>query len=367
MATTEQRKPTDTQYTSNEKMLTLTIIGKDMDYIMRNPQEVYNTLQKFEKKGKKYSAPTIKNYLAFILSYMRRNRAIDDAEFTTSYHTYKSLHSKMSEKISNTLAKGEPSERQKNSVIDWNDAIKARDELGKKEYGSRKHLLLSIYTYIPPVRQDYGKVRILSKAPKKSEKCNGNYIILNTSTQRIILNEYKTGERYGYNEYDLPKELTKIIKTSLKQTPRQYLFTLLDDPTKPYEDDRSFTYFSNITLKEVLNNKGACVTMMRHAFDTQLSLNYAFMSLGDKEKIAKFMGHSICQQVKYMHVVKQDDDNAVAQLRDLHGVTEVDDNEEVESLDELKKKHDEEVARILEEKNKEYEEKLKKLKGKKQE
>lgn len=366
MATTEQRKPTDTQYSSNEKMLTLDIMKKDMDYIMRNPEEVYNTLQTFEKKGKKYSAPTIKNYLAFILSYMRRNRAIDDREWAPSYRTYKNLLAMMNERISNTLAKGEPSERQKNAVIDWNDAIRARDELGKKEYGSRKHLLLSIYTYIPPVRQDYGKVRILSKAPKKSEKCNGNYIILNTSTQRIILNEYKTGERYGYNEYDLPKELTKIIKASLKQTPRQYLFTLLDDPTKPYEDDRSFTYFSNITLKEVLNNKGACVTMMRHAFDTQLSLNYAFMSLGDKEKIAKFMGHSICQQVKYMHVVKQDDNNTVAQLHDLHGV-DVNDNEEVESLDELKKKHDEEVARILEEKNKEYAEKLKKLKEKKQE
>lgn len=358
MASTEQRKPTDTQYLSNEKMLTLTIIKQDMDYIMRNPQEVYNTLQNFEQKnGKKYSIPTIKNYLAFILSYMRRKGAEENPDLTVYYLNYKTLLSKMSEKINNTLAKGEPSERQKNSVIDWNDAIKARDELAKKEYGSRKHLLLSIYTYIPPVRQDYGKVRILSKAPKKSERCNGNYIILNTSTQRIILNEYKTGERYGYNEYDLPKELTKIIKASLKQTPRQYLFTLLDDPTKPYEDDRSFTYFSNITLKELLNNKGACVTMMRHAFDTQLSLNYAFMSLGEKEKIARFMGHSICQQVKYMHVVKNAEDKSV----DLHGVEN--EEEDSESIEEITRKHEEELAKLIENKKREYEEKVKRLKG----
>lgn len=84
------------------------------------------------------------------------------------------------------------------------------------------------------------------------------------------------------------------------------------------------------------------------------------MSLGDKEKVARFMGHSICQQVKYMHVVKQDEAKAV----DLHGVAEQRENkEDVGSVEELKKKHEEELAKMIEDKNKEYEEKVKRIKG----
>lgn len=365
---TKTIKPTDAQYASNEKMLTTKIMKNDMDYIMRHPQEVYDTLLTFEKNGKKYGDPTIKNYLSFVLSYMKRLGGDIDCDLNIFYHKFKSLHRQVTDRINGVLATGEPSERQKNAVMDWNDIIKIRDELGKTEYASKRHLLLSVYTYMPPVRQDFGCVRILTRMPKKAEKNIGNYIILNTSTQKIVLNEYKTGHKYGYNEHDLPKELVSIIKHSLKSNPRDFLFCTVDNPAKGYEDDRVFTTISNGILKDVLKKEGACVTMLRHSFDTNLSLRYATITLGEKQRIAKWMGHNVCQQVNYMHVVKVDNVIEDKPVEDMPQVKEdtvvqpiesVQVDKDTQDTQDTQKKQD--ITKIIEEMNKQHQEEMKML------
>jgi hypothetical protein len=152
-----------------------------------------------------------------------------------------------------------------------------------------------MYTYIPPLRQDFNEVRIYRRSPKEDK---GNYIVLNTRQQRMVMNEDKTQVSYGRYEVVLPKVLVKVINASLKETPREYLFTDLEG--KAYIAN-SFTKFSNKTLKDLFDNEHISVSLLRSSYISAQDFNK--LTEGDKEVLAKQMRHSVSQQGQYRHIV----------------------------------------------------------------
>jgi hypothetical protein len=193
-----------------------------------------------------------------------------------------------------------PTDKQKEGVVAWEQVLQKREELSKQSYGSREHLLLSMYTYIPPLRQDFNHIKIYTKTPRVD---TGNYIVLNKKVKKLVMNDYKTSNIYGRFEKTLPEPLVEVIKASLNSLPREFLFT--DVEGQPYTEANSFTVFSNRALKQAFNNNKISVSMLRHSFISSQDFNT--LTEGEKKTLARDMGHSVAQQGQYRHIVDTDD------------------------------------------------------------
>jgi len=177
--------------------------------------------------------------------------------------------------------------------VDWQTVIRKRDSLPT---GSLERLLLSLYTYLPPIRADYYDVKInpanlggkdniliLEKTPEKSQ---------------LIIRDFKTATKYKEIKHILPVQLFNDIKDSLKAKPRDYLFVMQTDATRPY-DRGSFSKWANKTLK-TLFNVPMTLTSLRHLFVSTLDFNKTRAS--ELEKIGNSMGHSLAMQKGYQWI-----------------------------------------------------------------
>jgi len=183
--------------------------------------------------------------------------------------------------------------------ITWQDIIKKRDTL---KTGSMDKLLLSLYTYIPPVRADYYEMRI---NPPKSTVEDGktNYLLLTTSPEQsfIVIRDFKTAAKYKEIKHQLPVSLYEELKASLKEKPRQYVFTMLSDNKRPY-DRNSFSKWANKTLKELFTVP-VTLTTLRHLFVSTIDFNKTRGT--ELEAIGNAMGHSIAMQKGYQWINKE--------------------------------------------------------------
>lgn len=180
--------------------------------------------------------------------------------------------------------------------IVWQDIVSKRDTL---KSGSIEKLLLSLYTYIPPVRADYYDIRI---NPPKSiiEDKKSNYVILtaDAATSLIVIRDFKTAAKYKEIKHVIPEPLHAEIQNSLKEKPRQYLFTMPTDNKRPY-DRNSFSKWANKTLKELFTVP-VTLTTLRHLFISTIDFNKTRGT--ELEKIGNSMGHSIAMQKGYQWI-----------------------------------------------------------------
>lgn len=289
-------KKTLNQYQSIYNNLQNKIIFKDMNYIIQNPKDIIEKLYNHKyKNNKNYNVKTIKNYITGICSYIKLNNLND--KYKTEYKEYNDELIKLSQIIKSEYDEQKPPEHKIDSIITWDKFIKKRDELYKSKYASSEHLLLSMYSYIPPVRQDYGNIRIFYKEPSEKDLIYReddkeikieNYIILKNLYEGVlVLNDYKTKKIYKEYRTELPKELVEIIKDSIEKNDRDYLF--INSLGKPYRDN--FTKWSNRTLNKIFQKKNLSIGLLRKIFISQPSLRQSPTSI--REPIAKKMLHSV--------------------------------------------------------------------------
>ena len=191
----------------------------------------------------------------------------------------------------------EPTNRQKDGFISYEDAVKIRN--GLKD-GSYERLLLTLYTDIPPVRSDFHDTKIYRSEPTEMSK--DNFIILKRNKGTLVLNNYKTSKKHGTIKMDLPDETIRQLRLSLKKEPRDYLF--LSTSTKlPYSQlktpEKSFNSWSNITLKYIFDNDDFSLTMLRHSYISRKDLEMGKMTGTQRNEIAKKMAHSVATQERY--------------------------------------------------------------------
>jgi hypothetical protein len=237
------------------------------------------------------SQHTQKTYLTAILALLRYSniKANNKELFSQWYVIFKNVKFQVNKQLmSNT-----PSPQQKLAHVPWNDIINIRDAL---PYGSIPHLLLSLYTMIPPRRQlDYMHVVIYKDKSYKASN-DHNYIHLaHPSGAYIQLSHYKTASVFKNWYKKLPLNLVKVIKASLKLFPRDVLF--LDKANEPFRSVQQFTRWTNRILKKVLDNKKASVNTLRHSFEN--FLRDSDTPWAERKKIARDMGHSLDQAFQY--------------------------------------------------------------------
>jgi len=187
------------------------------------------------------------------------------------------------------------------STVSWAQVVQMRTSL---EAGTLPHLLLSLYTYIPPVRADYYEVKIINTTTQNQSQIQvqtadlkSNFILLGPSAQTssLVIRDFKTAAKYKEIKHTLPQPLYDTIKASLHAKPRSYLFTMPTDPSRPY-DRGSFSKWANKVLSHLFKVP-MTLTSLRHLFISTLDFNKT--KARDLEQIGNAMGHSIGMQKGY--------------------------------------------------------------------
>lgn len=235
------------------------------------------------------SDQTRKSYLSGVLSLFRHNPGLKDQE-KEAYLQWYDAFQKVHERIEERYKRNEPTEKQKAGYVPYDQIIAARDTLKK---GSNERLLFAMYTYLPPLRCDFNRVRIYKGHVPEGEK-EQNYIIMTNKEATLYLNEYKTKSKATEPfEKKLPEPLVQELKVSLDENPRIWLF--LDNNNNPFHP-KSYTKWANRVFARILK-KRMTISMIRHAYINSLDFNK--ITVAEKEAIARDMAHTVGTQDRY--------------------------------------------------------------------
>jgi integrase len=260
-------------------------------WIITHPTEV---LEWILKKSEVLS--TQKSYIIAVLAIFKHNEGLK-TQLNKYYKEWFTKFSEIDEAITQRYKTNEPTERQLNAYVPFNEIIKKRDTL---EEGNIDKLLLSFYTHIRPLRADFNAVRIYKFDDKIPDKKEPNYIIFeNPNKVFLYLHEFKTQRSHNEFKKELPTTLVKELKASLNKCPREWLF--VDKFGKPYIATNSYTRWANRTFQKLFG-KPLTITLIRHSFISSLDQNT--LTTLEKEEIAKEMAHSRGMQELYRFVKK---------------------------------------------------------------
>ena len=186
----------------------------------------------------------------------------------------------------------ELSEKQVSNFVPYTDLLAVQQRLAAKEDKSdadwKDYLIASLYTLTPPVRADYGDVKIVKK---RSATRTGNELIWGQKGgDYFVFREYKTKGTYGVVEVRVPPALHDVIDgwfTHLGKTPN----TLLGRAVTP-NDLLNYINHAFRSTKKVIG-----VNLLRHAY-----IKHHFPQLTtikQKEELAMKMLHSKDKQEEY--------------------------------------------------------------------
>lgn len=241
----------------------------------------------------KYSNPkTLKGYLTTVLSCFKHT-----PELMVKHEVYAKWlkeYMEFNKMIEDQVITNEPTERQQEGYVPFEEfKAKAQNLTGFDK------LLVMMYSSIPPMRADFGSVAVYEKLPANHY---ANYLLIGKKGMKLVISQYKTAKTLGTIMLDVPKDLVKEIRASLKTMPRKFLFT--DSYGRGYSDN-GFTKFVTTRFKEIFG-KPLTINILRHSFVSSLDFNK--MSIEEKMSIGKVMGHSYIQQDRYRLFFKKTDE-----------------------------------------------------------
>lgn len=254
---------------------------KDIYEILSNPTFYIDWIKKRSK-----SLQTQKSYISAILALFKHTSGLKEKE-KKNYYDWYSEFSSIHKQIEAKYKLNEPTKKQREAYVSYENIVKKRDEMVS---GSKEKLLLSVYTYLPPLRSDFNCIYIYKEKP--TEFKHHNYILL-YDKPTLVLNEYKTVKKNDILRKELPEEFVKEIKLSIKKNPREWLF--VDRENKPYLVN-SFNKWANRTLKKIFG-KPLTISLIRHSYINSLDFNK--LTVSQKENIAKDMAHTVNTQDRY--------------------------------------------------------------------
>lgn len=269
-------------------------LKKPVEWLISHPDDVYKYMQ-----AKNLSDSTIRNRVSAICSLLKHWKAAGD-EFQKEKDQWAVYQKDLNKKNTERVLSGDPTEREIVNWIPWKKILAIESSLRRTEFGSLRHLVLAMYTHMEPMRGDFGHVKLYSSTPP--EGTPGNYLVLSREPHKTVLYlaEYKTSKRYGTYSRTLPESLVAVIRASLRDDPREYLFVSCDG--KPYEKKNSFVKFANRMLYSIFG-KHMSITLLRHAFISAIDFNAS--NAGDLMNVAKNMQHSIEMQQYYRRQVPE--------------------------------------------------------------
>lgn len=249
---------------------------------------IKNAEQSIKKIKQMYNQETTRKvYTSVILSLFRHVPNLKE-QLPKQYIQWSNAFKDSDQAVEERYKHNAPTDKQKAGYVPYEEIKQERYKLPK---GSIERLLLAMYTDIYPLRADFNKVRLYKTVPVNPEP---NYIHMKRNGCILILNEYKTANKHGQFEKELPSSLCKEIHDSLEEKHRDYLF--INANKEPFELSNSFTHYANKILKNIFK-KPLTISLIRHAFISTLDFNT--LTIAEKEAIAKDMCHTTKLQDQY--------------------------------------------------------------------
>jgi hypothetical protein len=277
------------------------LTNKDIDWVLSNCMKTLDILKK-QNITEPQSLKALINSILTLFKHTKNLKLKRKKEYTCWIQQFKIVNAKAEEKYD----KIQPSKRQIEAYVPWNDIILKRDELDKD---SNAYLLLCLYTMLPPARADMNCVKIVSKSKLTDAeiKKHPNHIIVLPTGMKLVYNEFKTKSR-KLQRYEkvLPQELVDVIQHSLKIKPREYLI-VSPKTNNPYIKSNSFTQYFDRLLTSIFK-KRMSINTLRHSFVNSVDMNK--VTPLEKELLARDMMHSPEMFDRYRLVIpaEQSDD-----------------------------------------------------------
>lgn len=265
--------------------------AKGLEEIVLNPKRTMMLIFK-----KTQSAKTRKLYLATVKALAKHAKLSSLPEYQQALEVWDAQFRILDKLINDEYERAEPNEREKQQWVQWQDVLALEKKLAGDEatFGSTPHLLLAMYCFVPPQRQDYGSVRLVLQQPQTSGE---DYLLIpkrGSGAGRVCLHDRKTARTMGVYHGEIPASLVSVIVQSLKLNPRHFLFEKSEGGA--FVSKTQFRDFSNATLMKLFKKRMG-VSTLRHSFISELDYNR--LSPAQLKAIAYAMGHDPRQQQLY--------------------------------------------------------------------
>jgi hypothetical protein len=274
---------------------------KNFKFLM-SPETIVNKLVDYKPNTKK-------SYLIAITAILNSCKE-DNKMLTKLYEKYNKLMIETANQIKSTPSE-EKSNEQKENWVEWSKVEEKFKELQDKVnlfINSKKinqlqyqnlldFVILSLYTLIPPRRNEYQKMFIVKKFSPDLD-IDKNYYCIDDGI--MVYNVYKTAKKYGQQTIKLPTELRTILNNYLKFHPLikgKKLTTKTEVPLLVHFDGSPLDKINAITrtLNKIFEKKIGS-SMLRHIF---LSNKYGD-TLEEQKEDADMMAHSVDTQKQYI-------------------------------------------------------------------
>ena len=211
---------------------------------------------------------------------------------------------------------GEMTSKQKAKYIDWKEILKLKRLIGREVNLARlysrptvtkkdflkiqRYLLLNLLTELPPTRNDYADIQVISEKNfnKLDKKNSSNFLVTARGGYKIYWNRYKTSRTYGQILVFVPKYskslqrlLVKHIKNLRKHFPDNDALLLSQNFGRLSRN--AMTKYLQRMFKQYFG-KSISTTMLRQIF---LTNKYNKKELQEQQDTSRLMGHSMRTQI----------------------------------------------------------------------
>jgi hypothetical protein len=255
---------------------------------LQDPTKIINEIKNAKmENGKAYSDNTLKSGIQTILylidNYPPLKNNVDKKPFIEFYELMKVKNIQRVEEL----------QADEEQTFDFDEMLnKVKDKYGNE---SREYLLMSLYNEYT-VRDNYAQLLIFDKTVDEKIPDDKNILIMDKDKFQIILNDYKTKNRYGVLNFKLSKKLSNLFfnyinKNKLKHG--DYVFGKSKSLVKMVKD----------ILKGVDIDVKQSINALRHS---KISTEFKKKDISSDERMTlyKRMGHSPITQVSYLRKLK---------------------------------------------------------------
>ena len=173
-----------------------------------------------------------------------------------------------------------------------------KEKINKKDRNIVQEYIILRFYQLYPLRNDLAELIVIKKKSylklSKDEEKKNNYLIINSGSRRLILNNYKTKKHYKQINIILDTTLIKVIRKFHKLYDKKYL--LINLKGEPLTRNTFSIYFRRMMKKYTDKSIGS--SLLRHIVITEKMPH--LKTVFYRRKFAEKMLHSMSTQRLYV-------------------------------------------------------------------
>jgi len=271
---------------------------KNLNYL-KNKKEVFKII---EQKA----LSTQRGYLTAILVVLQ---AYKKEEFDSVLKDYKEKLQSLNNKYNEEISSHEKTDKQAKNWVSLKQLAKVRnfykkeleekgilnkESLNRKEMDLlQKYLVSALYTLQPPIRLDYGNMKII-KSDKDDNKKSNFLLVKGRNKKSFIFNDFKNKKSMGSKTIPVNTKLNSIVNLWLKYNKTDKF--LLNSKNEIMVENGLSKYIKKVFAP---TKKDITLNLLRHIY---ISENIDLDAMKKQKKLAESMLHSSDQQIDYAKV-----------------------------------------------------------------